>query len=162
MKHIIEAYGRFLLSGAAFLLVFLLVFVNIRDGEGNRGVLKIIGAGLPAAGMDYAGYADYSSYLTEGTKGMPSIAYEYAGKIYAGEDMQAADFIKGRDALGHALELRILKVSDPLGNDITSCYEKSTGKICFPSGGVCLVQAAVRDTAGKKYTCSVAVPVNQR
>ena len=93
---------------------------------------------------------------------MPSIVYEYAGKLYAGEDMPAADFIKARDASGQTLALRILKVTDHLGNDLTSCYDKTTGKICFPDGGVYEIWAAARDSAGKKYTCSVAAPVNKR
>lgn len=162
MKQIMEAYGRFLLAGAAFVLVFSLVFFQIRDGEGNRGALNIIGAGLSVSGTDYAGYVDFNSYLAEGGKGMPSIVYEYAGKLYAGEDMPAADFIKARDASGQTLALRILEVTDHLGNDLTSCYDKTTGEICFPDGGVYEIRAAVKDAAEKAVTCSVAVPVNER
>ncbi len=162
MKYIIDLYGRFLLSGAVLLLVFVLLFSRISDSEGNRGAFKIMGAALGLTNESGGAGIDFAVYRTESEKEAPSIVYSYDGKLYANEAVLLSDFIRAVDYNSGPLELRVLQVTDSASNDITSCYDRRNGNICFPAEGMNRITLAVKDSSNKKYTCTIEVPVNRR
>lgn len=68
MKQVIETYGRFVLEAVVVSFLFILLFTQITDKDGNKGVLKIIGAGLETGGVDYGSYTDFDVYQAENAK----------------------------------------------------------------------------------------------
>lgn len=162
MKYIIETYGKALLEGTIITLVLVLVLFNIKDNEGNKGILKIIGAQLPVEENNYEIYGDFDSYASEGAKMPPNISFDYSEMLYAEEDISIQTFIKTSDYAGGQPELRVYKIMDSFGNDITFCYNSNTGNIYFPQKGIYELELAVKDSASKKYTCTILVPVNKK
>lgn len=162
MKYIFETYGKTLFEGAVITLVLVMLLVNIQDDEGNKGIFKMIGAQLPIEENDYKTYTDFDVYASESAKTPPNIAFDYSGMLYAEEDILIQSFIKASDYMGGQPELRVYKVTDLLGNDVTSCYDSNSGNINFPDKGIYELELAVKDSTCKKYTCTILVPVNKK
>lgn len=162
MNKIFEHYGKAFLSGTVFLLVMILVFHNVKDNNGNKGIFKIIGANLKTESIDYKSYTDFDTYASESMKAHPEIKYDYTGMIFATEEIPLTDFIKATEYTGGTLNIRMLNITDQNEIEVTSCYNADTGKIIFPTAGEYKLTMAVKDSASKRYTCTIRVPVNKR
>lgn len=161
MKYIIETYGRFLLEGIVVTLVLGLLF-TVKDAKGNIGIFRILGGTWNQGYVDILPDTGFGVYETEASKEFPGAGYEYAGKIYAGEELLLTSFIKVQGDKSQQLRIKVLEITDSTGQDRFTCYSEDTGKICFPTEGVYKVKISVKDTACKKYTCAINIPVNKR
>ena len=54
MKHIMEQYGKFLMTGAIFVALLATIFFGVQDDAGHRGFLQIMGSKAETGGKDYS------------------------------------------------------------------------------------------------------------
>ena len=161
MEEIIKQYGRFFFSAAVFVLFLSLFFFNITDDAGNKGILKIIGAKFTVSDNKYEDYKDHDSYKKESQKALPTIRYAYAGNVYSGTDIKLSDLIEAKDYQNADLPMRVLRIKNSTGDEITGIYDAVSGKIRFPDQGIYKVAVTVTDQAKKKKTCTINIPVNK-
>lgn len=161
MKEIIKQYGRFFISAAVFALFLNVFFFNITDDSGNKGILKIVGKKIEVSDNNYPGYTDYDNYRIESEKPLPTIAYIYSGNIYSGTDIKLSDLFSGKDYQNNDLPVRVLRIKNNAGDEITDIYDAAAGNIRFPESGIYKITVTVIDQTKKKETCTINVPVNR-
>lgn len=173
MKELMKQYGGIVLAGVVLIVMFVLLFSGITDAQGNRGIIKIVAARLDTEGTDYAAYTDYDTYETESTKTAPEITYQDAGYLPVGtvnflSNVTATDYA-GRTLsnAGSAVDdgerntgyLKITRVEDISGNDLSANINADTGEITFPAAGIYEVTIRAQDDGYRKRTYTIRVPV---
>lgn len=160
MELIIKTYGKFLLEGIAVILVFGLLFVQVEDADGNRGILHIIGAHLQ---MEQTGaeYTDFITYQSEGKKNAPVISFTASNVLYTGT-YSVTDCITAVGDNGVSLPVTLLGVWDPFGVEQDAAAWAERGQLVFEDSGIYTVKVAAVDTANRKTVCLIPIPVNRR
>lgn len=173
MEHIAKHYGGFILAGIVFVLMLILVFSGIQDGEGNQGIRNIIAAHMDTEGTDYGAYTDFEIYEKESTNAFPQIHYQDVGALPVGtvaflDNVEVTDYA-GR-SLAYAGEsvdenerdsgyIKYIRLEDEEGNDLTSDINMDTGEITFPQMGIYKVTLQAQDDGYRKSTAVIKIPV---
>lgn len=160
MKQIFDVYGRFLLEAAVVVTLIVLLFAGISDENGNRGVLRMIGAKLPVNSVDYNGYADYNVYEAESTKDAPVIRLQLGTMIKKG-NCKLSDCIVAEDYAANTLPITIISVKAPDDTDVTGDCNLDTTDIVFHNAGVYTVTVSAKDDVNHKRVKVIKIPVNE-
>lgn len=156
MEQIIKNYGGFLLDAMVLAVLMTLLFTQVTDAEGNRGIFRIIGAGIETDGIDYAAYTDIDAYMTESSKSAPVISFDGRSIIRVG-NIDLADHIKAMDCTGAELKIRVLAVTDCTGAELP-CNDTDTN---FPRAGIYEVKVTAVDAWNKRTTSEIRIAVNE-
>ena len=160
MKQLFDIYGKFLLEAAIVVTLILLLFAGISDENGNRGMLKMIGAKIPVNSVDYSSYTDYDSYQTESTKEAPVIHLQLQTMIKKGS-CKLSDCILAEDYAANPLSIKVISVKAPDDMDITGNCNLETTEIVFEQPGVYTVTVSAKDDANRKRVKVIKIPVNE-
>lgn len=158
MEQIIRQYGRFLLEAAVFAVLMWLLFAGITDEEGNRGILRILGAEVEIE-EEIPERVDVSCYEQECEVSAPVISYTAEGILYTGE-YQVAEILSAVDSTGNPLTVRVKSVSHPRGGVQT--YTADVESIVFQERGIYTLCAMAVDASNRKAVCEFTIPVNGR
>lgn len=173
MKELMKQYGGFVLAGIVFMVMLILVFSSLQDGQGNQGVRAILAAHMDTEGIDYDAYNDYDTYSAEGVKEFPKITYQDIGYLPVGttaflNQVTAVDYA-GRtlEYAGSSIDetersrgyLKIVKFEDESGNDLGANINADTGEITFPSMGIYEITVCAQDDGCRKSTSVICVAV---
>lgn len=158
MEHIFECYGGLLLDACAMAMLLLLVF-GLSDPEGNRGVLNMIGAQLPAAGSWDSHSIDFQEFRKECEREAPAILYMKHGPVSTGRWM-VSELIKAYDASGKEIPVRIQEVRGPDGVEVTESCDGETTELDFMHAGIYSFIVSASDARRKKSVCEIRIPVN--
>lgn len=158
MKLVLEAYGKLLLESAALVLLLLLLFCNIADESGNKGIFQIIGAQLDTDTADYASYSDFRRYETECRREKPLIFCTYAGALEVGT-CDAADFLTAVDSDGSELPIKVISCLDADGRELCQVSSDTT-VMSLTEPGIYRVTVSAIDAWNKKRVCTFQIPVN--
>jgi len=160
MKQVITAYGYFLLEGIVLVLLLVLLFCGIRDGEGNVGVFNMTGARISIEHTDYQGFTDFrGTYVSEASKSEPEIFYD-VGNLSAGT-IRLADCMKAVDYAGNELSFWVDSVKAPDGREIADSYNADTKEIYLGQAGIYEVALSVCDSGNRVVNGVIFIPVNQ-
>lgn len=158
MEQIIRTYGKFLLEAAVFAAVLLLLAAGITDGEGNRGIFRIVGAQIQEG--EYVSHrGDVDCYESESKKAVPAIRYTAGGALNTGS--YATDSIlQAVDYSGAGLAVHISSICDPGGTEQIGSYPQNVTQIHFARRGIYTVTASATDAWNRKSVCTIRIPVN--
>lgn len=106
-------------------------------------------------------YTDYSIYKSESEKAVPTIQYAYEGNIYSNCEVGINDLFRAKDYQDKDLRVKVLRIKNQEGTDVTDLYNMQTENIIFPEQGVYKFTVTTTDTSKKKYTCAISVPVTK-
>lgn len=173
MREVMKRYGSFIFAGIVIMIMLILVFSGVQDGEGNRGVLAIFAAHMDTEGKTYDTYGDYDAYNAEGMKDFPQITYQDAGHLPVGTvaflDQVTVTDHSGR-VLGYAGStvdeterslgyFKIVKFQDGAGNDLYANVNADTGELTFPAPGIYEVTLRAQDDGCRNSIAAIRVAV---
>lgn len=157
MEQIIKNYGRFVLDAVVVALLMVLLFSQITDAEGNRGILNMIGAGIDTGSINYADYTDFNTYVAESSKPAPVITYNGSNSIHAGV-ARLSDYIKAADRTGAEIAVRVVTLTDQAGTELPCDADTEAN---FPEAGIYTVRVTAVDDINKRTTSDIRIPVNK-
>ncbi|MBO5069261.1 MAG: hypothetical protein J6C37_02715 [Roseburia sp.] len=160
MELVIKAYGKLMLEGLAVMLLVVLLFGQIEDADGNRGILRIIGAHLGTEQTGTVEYADFQAYQSEGKKCAPIISYTASSVLYTGT-YNLADCITAVDDAGATLQVGLLGMWNPFGEELDVTEQAEVGQMVFEYPGIYTAKVAAVDAGNKKTVCLIQIPVNK-
>ena len=143
------------------MLLFCLLFGQIEDRNGNRGVLHIIGANLPMEEQNTIDYEDFAVYQREGSKRPPAICFNAAKVLYTGT-YQVAQCITAVDNANAELPVCLLGAWDPHGVEVDVTEQAARGELVFEHAGVYIVKVAATDAGNRRTVCLIRIPVNKQ
>lgn len=158
MEQVIKSYGKFLIEGIVLVVLLTLLFFGIRDDAGNQGVFRVVGARLPTNGIDYESYRDYDAYHTESGRTNPKI--EFGGGSIAAGTVKLSDHIYAADYAGRSLQIKVMEIIAPDGNDITGALNTDTTEISLDVPGIYSVKLRSIDGGGRRSVCTMEIPVS--
>lgn len=158
MRTVMKTYGRFLLAGITSVLLLVLCMSVITDDRGNRGFFRIIGAQMEIESADYKEYTDYDAYGAESAKSFPEITVRAAVSIHMGINI-ISDYVQAIDFAGEALPVRILKLENENGDDISGWCDTDNGSINFGEPGIYTLTLAATDSGNRETKMCVRLPV---
>ena len=158
MEQVIREYGQFLLSGIVTVFVISLLFVELRDVDGNIGAFKIFGKTVEIQSIEYEDYTDFKEiYLEEGRKKFPKIEYISGhlktGKIRLGEHIKAIDYADTE------LKIKITMILGPDGEEMLEKYDAVTTEIIILEPGIYTVYVEAIDEGNRLTECIIKMPV---
>ena len=162
MKHIMEQYGRFLMTGAIFVALLATIFFGVQDDAGHRGFLQIMGSKAETGGTDYSSYQDFSHLSAESGKEKPVIETVLDQTVYKNEEYSLDDLIQAKAYDGTNLELVVDYIDDKEGNRVTGIYSLASKKIIFPEEGIYKIKVWAADDGNRTSNAVVQIPVNRR
>lgn len=160
MKQVFDIYGKFLLEAAVVVTLIVLLFVGISDGNGNRGIPRMIGAKIPLSSIDYGGYTDYNSYQSESSKEAPDIHFQFQEMLEKGS-CKLSDYILAEDYAANPVQIKIVSIIAPDGTDVTENCNLDTTEIVFEESGIYTVTVSAKDNANRKRVKTLNIPVNE-
>jgi hypothetical protein len=160
MEQVAKVYGKFALEAVTAALLFVFLFAGITDTEGNHGVLRIIGAGLPVSDVDYGAYTDYGVWITEANREKPSIHVQWEGWIMRG-NRRLSDYIWAEDDGGNRIPFRVTGIWNPSGQDVTADFDRETGIMDLKDAGIYTVKVSAMDEGNRKTVKRILLPVNR-
>lgn len=155
MKQIIKNYGGFLLDVTVLALLITLLFSQITDAKGNRGILNMIGAGIKTEGADYAEYTDMDTYVTESSKTAPVISFD--DSIIKVGNIDLTNHIKAADHTGAELQIKVLAVTNRNGTELSF----NDASVNFPVAGIYEVKVTAVDAWNRRTTSRIRLAVNK-
>jgi hypothetical protein len=156
MREIIHQYGGFLVEAAVFIALIALLFVNITDADGNKGIINIVSAHTRNDANDYASYTDFDVYVAESGAHDPQITFT-SETIHVG-GIDPADSFSAFDSEGNALPVVVLSVRERGKGYIEPGDD---GEFYIPNEGVYTFCVRAVDRDGRESVCEVDVPVNR-
>lgn len=153
-----KAYGGFLLAGITLILLLGIWMFGITDDRGNRGFFRMIGAQMEIESADYNGYTDYDAYGVESAKSFPEITVRAAASIHMGTNI-ISDYVQAVDFAGAALPIRILKLENDHGDDLSGWCDPGSGGINFEEPGIYTLTLAATDSGNRETKMRVRLPV---
>ena len=162
MEHIIEQYGRAILTGIIVVILLTVLFFTVKDSEGNEGGLNIIGSHVRTEGTDYASYRDFDNMKEEGQKSKPVIESAFTAPAVVNREYDLSELIKASDYNGADLPLIVDKITARDGTETGYSFDAGTGKITFQEKGSyeCTVKAI--DDGKRSTVATIEIPVNKR
>lgn len=156
MEEIVKQYGNMLLEVLIVGLLFVLIFINIEDTDGNKGILQIIGARLYEETADYAAYTDFDAYEEDACKSAPVI--EYSGTNILVGERNLSDYISAIGYAGSEVPVKIISVVDKNGRELPVTDKQ---KVYFDMTGIYTVTVRAVDNTKKVTVCTIKIPVNE-
>lgn len=162
MEHIMEQYGRAILTGIIVVILLTVLFFTVKESEGNEGVLNIIGSHVRTEGTDYASYRDFDNMKEEGQKSKPVIESVFTAPAVVNREYDLSELIKASDYNGADLPLIVDKITARDGTETGYSFDAGTGKITFQEKGSyeCTVKAI--DDGKRSTVATIEIPVNKR
>lgn len=157
LKQIVKAYGKMFLAIIVVVAVFSLILWNVEDGQGNKGILAIIGAQLPS-GEERSG-EEYDAYSIEAAKDAPTILFWLPEKFIVGT-YELDSFIEAYDCDGNAVNYVLSGVTSPNGTDWTETEQLTA--ISFSVSGVYEIEVTATDSNNRTSVRRIRVPVNEK
>lgn len=159
MEQIIKVYGKLLLEGMVLIALLTILFVEIKDEEGNKGVTRIVGAKLEVENVNYNLYTDFkTTYQNESNKKAPEIFFD-GTHLYSGVCI-IPNYIKAMDFSGTELEIKVSSIKDAAGTELIGDYDHDTGEISFVPG-IYTVEVSAKDVNNKLTRCMIQIPVSK-
>lgn len=173
MEQVAKHYGGFILTGIVFVLMLILIFSGVQDGEGNQGIRNIIAAHMDTEGTDYGAYTDFENYTHESMKAFPQIHYQDGGYLPVGT-VSFLDNVEVTDYAGRTLDyagtsvdenqrisgyVKYIRLEDEWGNNLTANINTATGEIIFPQMGIYKVTLQAQDDGCRKSTAVIEIAV---
>lgn len=160
MKKIINTYGHFILDAIVVIILMTFFFAGIMDNEGNRGIMAILGAHMQTSSIDYNSYNDFDVFEQEAAKPIPVLNYTTATQMHVGNN-NIVDYLKATSCTGANLNIKILDITDSLGNSVFSGYDPANQTITFSAAGIYTIRMVTVDEVNKKALVDVRVPVSE-
>lgn len=161
MQEVIEHYGKFILDAMVLLLLMMLIFLEIEDESGNKGILAIIGAQINNESVNYSLYTDFKeTYKKESERTAPSISCEGVS-LKVGE-YKLSDYIKAEDYSGQSLAVKLVSITNPDGEDVMDIYRPDTTEIFFSQAGIYTIRVSARDDGNRVTEASFEILVNEK
>lgn len=159
MKIITEQYGKMLLDLLVVASLMLLLFSQVTDDKGNRGIFQIMGAQLPAeTEQDFS--HEFDVYAKESQKPAPVIAASYGGTLVVGE-YPLEELVSAVDWEGTALEVQLMSVSFAAGSGEAVEHECNTKSMLFEEAGIYTLRVMAVDAGMRRTVSLIRVPVNR-
>ncbi len=159
MEHIIQIYGKVFVSAAAAVLLAALLLGRISDRQGNQGILSMAGAHLSAVLPPSGTPEEFRTVDAENQKKAPEILFQQKDSFYAGK-IKILEWIKAVDYQGRELPVRLLKLENPDGDDITGQYHKEDGWLEMTMPGIYTMTVWALDEDNRKTVAAIHLPVN--
>lgn len=159
MEQIIKIYGKFLLEGIVLVALLTILFVEITDEAGNKGVWAITGNRIEVESIDYKEYTDFKdTYQSESNKAAPTISV-IGTHLCSGLCVIPA-YIKAIDYAGNELPVKVSSIKDESGTELINNYNIDTGEIDFVPG-IYTVKICAKDANNKQTSCTIQIPVSK-
>lgn len=149
MREIIDIYGKTIFQILILTVLLVILFENVTDGEGNRGMRAIISSHIE---QQVENTPDFDKLSAESEKDPPRFTTELATSLYTGE-YQIRDILKAWDYMGNELMVHIVNVYAPDG-------EEQEKELKFYLPGVYEIRAVAWDKENRVRYCTIKVPVN--
>ena len=160
MREVIEHYGKFILNGMIVLALMTLMFVDLIDSEGNRGIYAITGAQIDIENVNYHTYTDFNgTYKIESEKTAPRISFE-SGRLVVGMHT-LSNYIKAVDDAGNNLAIKVISIKAPNKTEIIGTYNHATTEIHMFQPGVYTITLEALDDSNKSTKAAIQVPINR-
>jgi hypothetical protein len=156
MREIIHQYGEALLDAVVFIAMITLLFINITDDHGNKGIVDIVAANIPNESPEYCDYSDFDIYAKESGSEKPCIIYN-AGAFNIGSFDPAGCF-EAYDSEGKTAGIKVLSVRE-CGGDFLMPDED--GKFDITEEGIYTVRVSAIDSKGRKSIYEADIPMNR-
>lgn len=161
MKEIINVYGEFILESLVIVMLFLHIFVGIRDENGNSGVLQMIGSNLTVGDVNHLSYIDFDEgYREECSKNIPQI--QFLGTHLDIGIHKVSDMFVAYDYAGRSLPITIKSIRDVNGTDLLINYDISSDEIYFSKEGIYTLELETMDSDFRILECKICIPVCAR
>lgn len=158
MEQVIREYGHFLLSGIVVVFLMSLLFVGLRDVNGNMGAFKIFGKTVEITDTNHNDYTDFKeSYCEESRKNFPAIVY-VSGHLKTGK-IRLGEHIKATDYADKELKIRITAIEGPDGREKIGEYDDITTEIVILDPGIYTVNVNAVDDGNRLTECIIKIPV---
>lgn len=156
MKEVMEQYGKAVLCALVAVTLLAIVFGGLQAGEA-KGLPAVLKAGADIQGVDYSNYKDgeQSAFVME--KERPRVQFDGA-KLWTDCGYKTEDLFSAKDAEGNPAEVRILKIFDKDGQELTV----TEGNIQFGSQGVYRILVKAVDGWCGTVEKEFLVPVRRR
>lgn len=159
MEQIIRTFGRFILDAVALMAVFALIFTNMTDEEGNRGIINILGAHMQTPSIEYVSYTDFDKYSQEAAKSSPRIECN-ALQMTVGTN-QVGDFLTATSSSGASLEVEVMDITDIAGNSYMANYDESSNTVTLSAQGVYTFRVCSVDEINQRSIVDINIPVTK-
>ena len=158
MEQVIREYGQFLLSGVVTIFVMLLLFVELKDIDGNIGAFKMFGKTVEIQDTNYEDYTDFKeNYLNESSKNFPEIVY-VSGHLKTGR-IRLGEHIKATDYADRELKIKITAIEGPDGQEKIGEYDDITTEIVISNPGIYTMNVNAIDDGNRLTECIIRIPV---
>lgn len=158
MELVIKAYGKFLLEAIIIALLFGMCFYGVTDGNGNRGVFRIIGAYIKEV-QPPIDSVDFERYQSESEKSAPTIAYAGMGTLHTGS-YEINSILEAADYRGQVLPISVKSICDADGIERIGEYLPGALQITFSGSGIYSLRVAATDAWNRTSICEFHIPVN--
>lgn len=148
------------MEGIVICLLLILLFHEVSDGDGHRGVFEMTGAGVDTGGVDYGTYIDFKNYAAQGQFSKPAIVYDDSRVPTVGS-CELADYISAYDFAGNTLQIEILSCVSPEGEALSPDTSVSATSFVMDEAGIYTIRAAAIDTGRRKSVCEIQIPVSE-
>lgn len=157
MEQIIKIYGKTLLEASLLILLVTILFTQVTDAKGNRGILPIIGANIVGVDNNYREYTDFDALEVDAIKTKPVITYTVGNDVRVG-DFLPLDYIHAIGSTGALLPIKVIQITNQDGLAIV--FEEES-QVVFDKAGIYTVTVRVIDEIKKETVCEIQIPVNQ-
>lgn len=157
MEQIVKTYGKTILEASALILLVVILFTQVKDDKGNRGILQIIGANIVSLDNNYREYTDFEVFETDATRAKPVITYEGSNDIHVG-DIFCIDDIQAVSSFGTSLPVKVIRITNQDGVEIA--FDENVPMV-FDVEGIYTVTVSVVDEIKKETVNEIKILVNQ-
>lgn len=160
MKQVLEVYGRFLVDAVVLVILLLLLFLGIKDADGNQGVFHIVGAKLNTMEKEDSTFFDFLAYQEQSSYTAPVITYKGEAAMETGS-YQIGDCVQAFDAQGDELSVKLLGIFLPGEEEMRPVFSQ-TETLLFEEPGIYTLKVQAIDSRRKKTVDLISIPVNRR
>lgn len=161
MREVVEHYGRFILDGMVVIALIAIIFINLTDSEGNKGIFAITGAQLAISDQNYHTYTDFKgTYKIESEKTAPTIYFE-CDRLEVGVHA-LSNYIKAVDYVGNNLAIKVISIKAPDGTEVIGEYNHLTTEINMVQSGVYTVTVSVLNDSNRTTNATIQIPMNRK
>lgn len=153
MRVIIMTYGKALAALVTVSMLLVLMFAEVRDDAGNRGILAVTGANIHTGEEERP--PEFAAYCAESIKKPPRFVSVNASSYRVPGAYQISDFVTAWDDAGNELFVHVLSVTDEAGNEMEN-------GLMFSKAGIYRICVCAVDDGNRKTECEIKIPINQK
>jgi hypothetical protein len=150
MYEVIKVYGKTIFQAVILVGLLCLLFQDVMDENGNRGILKIVSDHTE---MQTENPADFETFCEESQKSPPYFVTVETGYLETGQ-YELTDIVKAWDYAGNELQVCLLKVISPDGTILEN-------ELDFQESGVYELNVMAADHENRVRYAAVSIPVNR-